>query len=158
VAADAGVDVALVHYHFKSKEGLFAAALQMPVSVPERVAEVLSEGTVDDLAPRILRRILRMWDDDELRPALVALVRSELAHRSDRVALGEYIRSEVIERVAAALDAPDAQVRAALFGSQLFGLLMYRYVLEVEPVASLDTERLVALTGPNLQRCLTGEL
>ena len=67
VAAAAGVDVALVNYHFKSKDGLFAAALEMPVSHPELLADVLDEGELEDFAARFLRRILEVWDD-ELTP------------------------------------------------------------------------------------------
>jgi AcrR family transcriptional regulator len=157
VAADAGVDVALVHYHFRSKDGLFAAALEMPVSIPDVIAEVLGQGSVDDLGPRMLRRILALWDDGELRPALAALVRSEVVQLPGPVSLGEFIRSALIARIAETLDAEDAELRAALFGSQLFGLLMYRYVFQVEPAASQDTESLVELVGPNLQRYLTGD-
>ena len=157
VAADAGVDVALVHYHFKSKDGLFAAALEMPVSMPELLAGVLEEGELDDFASRFLRRILEVWDDPRVAPALVAMVRSAMSHEPAAVALRGFVRTELLGRIARRLGGgPDAEERAALFGSQLVGLLMYRHVLGVEPLASMDAGTVVASMAPGMQHYLTG--
>lgn len=156
VAALAGVDVALVSYHFKSKDGLFEAAAAMPVSLPELMADVLEAGAVDDFAARLLRRILEVWDDDRYRPALVALVRSAMSHEPAADALSGFVRSELLDRIVRRLDAPDAGERSALFGAQLVGLLMYRHVLKVEPVASMAPEEIVERMAPAMQRCLTG--
>ena len=155
VAAGAGVDVSLVHYHFKSKNGLFAAALEMPVSLPELMAGVLAEGELDDFAARFLRLILEVWDDDRMAPALVAMVRSAMSHEPSAVALRGFVRTELLDRIAQRLDAPDAEERSVLFGSQLLGLLMYRHVLKVEPLASMDAETVVASMAPSMQRYLT---
>jgi AcrR family transcriptional regulator len=156
VAADAGVDVALVHYHFKSKDGLFAAALEMPVSLPDLMAGVLDEGELEDFAARLLRRIIELWDDERFGPALVAMVRSAMSHEPAAAALRGFVRSELLDRIASRLDAPDAEERSALFGSQLLGLLMYRHVLGVEPIASMEPEALVARMAPGMQQYLTG--
>ena len=121
VAAEAGVDVALVNYHFKSKDGLFAAALEMPVSLPELLADVLDEGELR-LAARFLRRILEVWDDELHASALVAMVRSAMSHQPAAEALRGFVRAELLDRIAARLDEPDAEERSALFGSQLLGL------------------------------------
>jgi hypothetical protein len=45
-----------------------------------------------------------------------------------------------------------------LVASQLIGLVMLRYVLAVEPLASAPAEELVAIYAPTLQRYLTGPL
>jgi AcrR family transcriptional regulator len=156
VAADAGVDVALVHYHFKSKEGLFAAALELPVSLPSVMADVLERGELDDFAARFLRRILDVWDDERMGSALVAMVRSAATHEAAAVALREFVRTELLDRIARRLGTPDAGVRSAVFGSQLVGLLMYRHVLRVEPLASMDPDAVVAAIAPGMQVHLTG--
>ena len=156
VAADAGVDVALVTYHFGSKDGLFGAALEMPEPMAALMADVLEHGGIDDFGERFLGRVLEVWDDEVAGGALVALVRSAMSHPPATVRLREFVQAELLARIAERLDVPDAEQRAALFGSQLIGILLYRHVLHVEPVASMSREELVERAAPALQRHLTG--
>ena len=158
VAAEAGVDVALVNYHFGSKDGLFAAALEMPTPMAALMADVLEQGEIDDFAERFLRRVLEVWDDPQTGGALVALVRSAMSHPPAAEQLRAFVQAELLARVAGRLRGPDADARAALFGSQLIGLLLYRHVLHVEPVASMARGELVRRAAPALQRHLTGSL
>ena len=158
VAAEAGVDVALVNYHFGSKDGLFAAALEMPTPMAALMADVLEQGGIDDFAERFLRRVLEVWDDPQTGGALVALVRSAMSHPPAAEQLRAFVQAELLARVAGRLQGPDADARAALFGSQLIGLLLYRHVLHVEPVASMARGELVRRAAPALQRHLTGSL
>jgi AcrR family transcriptional regulator len=153
VAADAGVDAALVHYFFKSKDGLFAAAMELPFRPAEVIAPVLAEG-VDGLGERMARRMLTVWDEN--RPALLTLVRSASTHPGAALALREFVVSEIVGRLAAALDGD--RLRATLVASQVVGLVAARYIARVEPLASLDREELVALVAPTLQRYLDGDL
>jgi AcrR family transcriptional regulator len=153
VAADAGVDAALVHYFFKSKDGLFVAAMELPFRPAEVIAPILAEG-IDGLGERLVRRVLTMWDEN--RPALMAIVRGAGAHPGAALALREFVLSQIVGRIAAALDGD--QLRATLVGSQVVGLIAVRYIARVEPLASLDREQVVQLVAPTLQRYLDGDL
>jgi AcrR family transcriptional regulator len=157
VAAAADVDPALVHYFFKSKDGLFVAAMQLPLRPADVLPPVLAEG-LPGLGERIVRRLLSVWDDPANRNALLATVQGASAHPGAAAALREFVRREVVGRVAGVIEADRPEVRASLVASQVVGLLGARYVVRVEPLASMDAEELVALVGPTLQRYLDGPL
>jgi hypothetical protein len=120
------------------------------------MADVLEHGELDDFGERFLRRVLEVWDDERTGGALVALVRSAMSHPPAAERLREFVQTELLRRIAERLDVPDADRRAALFGSQLIGLMLYRHVLHVEPVASMSRDELVERAAPALQRHLTG--
>ncbi len=45
-----------------------------------------------------------------------------------------------------------------MVASQVIGLILLRYVLAVEPLASMSQEQLIAIYAPTIQRYLTGDL
>ena len=157
IAARAGVDPALVHHYFGTKDGLFAAAMQPPVD-PAAVAPVLLEPGLDGLGERLVRFFLSVWEQPVPRARVQAILRSALTEEAAAALLRDFVTREVLGRVAAAVDAPDAPLRASLVGSQLVGLGMLRYIVRVEPLASADGETVVAAVAPTLQRYLTGEI
>jgi AcrR family transcriptional regulator len=156
VAAEAGVDPALVHHYFGNKEDLFLAALEIPVDPRTLIPQVFEPG-LDGAGERLLRTFLGVWDRPENNQALVAFVRT--AFVADEAA--ELLRNgiaRVVLRAVTPLLRPvgDAEVRATLVASQLAGLIMTRYVLRIDPLASLPAETLVAWIAPNMQRYVNG--
>src|SRR5438105_5661672 len=153
IASAAGVDPALVHHYFGSKDRLFAAAVELPF-VPGEVVPELIAGDLEHLAERLVRAVLELWTSD----AFVGLVRSAASHEEAARMFREFNSRHFVEPVAEALPVPQAELRAALASSQVVGLLMARLVVRLEPIASADSETLVACYAPGLQRCLTGPL
>jgi AcrR family transcriptional regulator len=156
VAADAGVDAALVHYFFTNKEGLFAAAMELHFSPVDLVAPAL-EGGLEGAGERLVRGFLRLWEDREAASPLLAMVRSAATTEQSAQVLREFLVREVRPRLSALTGRPDGDLRAVLVGSALVGLVFERYILELEPLASADPETLVAWVGPTVQRYLDGE-
>jgi AcrR family transcriptional regulator len=158
IAALAGVDPALVHHYFGSKDKLFLAAVQAPADPGEFLPEVLAAGP-DELGANVVRLLLRVWDGP-MQPAALALVRSAVGNEWTARLLREFLVSQVLRRVMGTLDLPpgEREARGGLVASQLIGLVMARYVLKVEPLASASPESLVAGIGPNVQRYLTGDV
>ncbi|GAA1962571.1 TetR family transcriptional regulator [Microbacterium deminutum] len=157
IAREAGVDAGMVRHYFVDKAGLFRAAMDMPVDPSALIASLLSGG-VEGLGERLLRKLVTEWDDAGNASAMIILVRSAMTHDESNRMLREFISRQVLGRIAAAVDAPDRELRASLIGSQLVGLVVARYIVRVEPLASADPETVVAAVAPTVQRYLTGSI
>ncbi|MGZ4437523.1 MAG: TetR/AcrR family transcriptional regulator [Nocardioides sp.] len=155
VAAEAGVDPSLVHHYFGSKDDLFLAALSIEADPREVVPAVFAEG-LDGAGERLLRSMLGVWDDPAVRLPLVALVRSSLGGETSQSLLHDGLVRMVLTPLRAVLPADEADRRSQLVATQVIGLIVGRYLLELEPLASLPAEELVAWIGPTLQRYLDG--
>jgi AcrR family transcriptional regulator len=156
VASAAGVDPALVHHYFGTKDDLFMAALEIPVDPRELLAPVVAEG-VDGAAARLLRVFLGVWDDPAHRLPLLGFVRSVLEPAGERL-LREGFVPVVLVPVGARLGVDHPEVRMPLVASQVLGLILVRYVLAIEPVASMSPDQVVAHFAPGVQRFLSDPL
>ncbi|MFD9676505.1 TetR family transcriptional regulator [Streptomyces sp. NPDC059981] len=156
IAKVAGVDPALVHHYFGSKDDLFAAAIEVSMEPALVVPAIIGEGP-DGIGERLARYFLGIWENPLTRAPLLAVMRSALTHEAAAKVLRGLILRRVLERVAADLDVPDPTFRAELAASHMIGIAMLRYVVQVEPMASADPERIIALVAPALQRYLTEE-
>lgn len=156
IAAAAGVDPAMVNHWFGGKEGLFTAALDLPLDPNYVIMQILAGGP-DRAGERIVRTFLSVWDPLQGGP-FVAMLRSVSSHEHAARMMREFLTDRIFGPLAATLDADQPRLRATLCGSQLVGLGMTRYVIRLEPIATADVETLVAAIGPTLQRYLTGEL
>lgn len=156
VAASAGVDAALVHHYFGSKDDLFLAALEIPVDPRQVVPMVFAEG-VDGAGERLLRVFVSVWEDPEARLPLIALVRASLGEAGPVNLLREGVLRMVFAPLREILPGPDAEQRVQLVLSQLVGLVVTRYVLAVEPLASMPADEVVAWIAPTVQRYLDGD-
>ncbi|NYD43519.1 TetR family transcriptional regulator [Nocardioides panaciterrulae] len=154
VAAAAGVDAALVHHYFGTKDDLFLAALELPVDPRAMIAPVVAGG-LDGVGERLFRVFLQVWDDERNQASLLALVRG-LAEPSGQRLLRDSLLQMVLGPVGRALDLDRPDERLALVASQMVGVVILRYLLRVEPLVSMGPEELVAAYGPTLQRYLTG--
>jgi AcrR family transcriptional regulator len=157
VADLAGVDPALVHHYFGTKQALFVAAVQLPVNPVEHLMAVLAEDP-SQAGRRMVETFLAVWDHAASQSPLLALVRSAVGDEHAAAMLREFITEEVLGQIARRLGSPDARLRATLAGSQIIGLAMARYIVKVEPLASAPPEQVAAAVGPTLQRYLTGDL
>jgi AcrR family transcriptional regulator len=157
VAARAGVDPALVVRTFGGKEGLFLAAVAWPWDPAVELAAVL-DGDREGVGRRVVALFVRTWEDPDQRAPILALLRSAAAHDDARRLLAGFLGAQLLGPLVAALDVDEPGLRAALVGAQLVGLGTARHILGLEPLASADPARLVALVGDAVQATLTGPL
>lgn len=157
IAAAAGVDSALVHHYFGTKEQLFAAAVHIPID-PMLVIGPMREAPIDELGLTLPSLLLPLWDS-EMGSAFLATLRSMLA--GDGVGLiRSFLQDVIAVEIGSRVDEPpgSGRIRVQFVASQLVGVVMARYILELEPFASLPVEQIAETIAPNLQHYLTGEL
>jgi AcrR family transcriptional regulator len=157
IARAADVDPALVLHYFGSKAALFAAALEIPFDA-EEVVERIVKGPRGQLGRRLVRFFLSIWDDPNRREALMALMRAATTSPDAADLLRERIGERVLRPVGEHLGGPDAALRMSLCASHLVGLGITRYIVHIEPIASLDADEVADLVAPALQRYMTGPL
>jgi AcrR family transcriptional regulator len=153
IAQAAGVDVALVSYYFGSKRGVFGAAMSVQANPAEIVEQVL-KGDRENLAERLLRTFLSAWDDPVLGAQLKAVAAAAVTEPDLGRVLREFVEHEIIGQLAEKLGGPAARRRAAAFSTQISGVVFSRYLLAVEPTASMSIDELVAELLPALERTL----
>ncbi|MEV0780752.1 TetR family transcriptional regulator [Streptomyces sp. NPDC050433] len=154
IAKAAGVDPALVHHYFGTKEEVFGAAIEVTFE-PARVLPTLLSGGKDGIGERLARFFISVWENPASRAPLLAIVRSALTNEVAAALLRKFVLRRLLERIAEELDVPDPTLRAELAASHMIGIAILRYVLKAEPLASVDTEEIVRMVAPTLQRYLT---
>jgi AcrR family transcriptional regulator len=154
VANDAGVDVALVSYYFGSKKGLFGAAMALTANPAELLVREM-KGPLNSLPERIVRTVVRTWDDPEAGPALRTFFEALVREPEVARAFGEMMEKEMLPAIAERLGGgAEATRRAATMASQIGGLILARYVLRVEPIISMTPEQLARRMAPGLRAVL----
>jgi AcrR family transcriptional regulator len=157
VAKAAGVDAALVHHYFGTKQALFAAAIHLPIN-PMEILLPLRETPIEELGLTLPSVLLPLWDS-ELGSALMATVRALIA--GSEVGLARSFLQEIVGgEIGSRVDNPPGtgRIRTEFVASQLMGVVMARYIIKLEPFASLSTDQIARTIAPNLQRYLTGDL
>ncbi|RMI29952.1 TetR/AcrR family transcriptional regulator [Nocardia stercoris] len=157
IASAAGVDPALVHHYFGTKQQLLTAALDLPID-PEAILATLAAVPDELLGETVVRLIVGIWDSP-VGVRAVAAFRAILSSADPSLARS-FLLEVPLRAIRDRADNPPGTgaTRAALVGSQMGGLLLARKVLELEPLASMPVDELADLVGPTLQRYLTGEL
>ncbi|MFF2140652.1 TetR family transcriptional regulator [Streptomyces sp. NPDC058193] len=154
IAKEAGVDAALVHHYFGTKDEVFAAAVEVSFEPALVIPEIL-DGPADAMGERLARYFIGVWENPVSRAPLLAIVRSALTHEAAAKVLRGFVLRRLLERIAAELDVPDPTFRAELAASHMIGIAILRYVIQAEPLASADPEKIIAMVAPTLQRYLT---
>jgi len=158
VAREAGVDPAMIHHFFKGKDELFALSVALPAD-PAQVLEGVDQQDPDHRAEAIVRAVLRLWESPA-QHSLVAFIRGTIGSKAKTLLLREVVTRTIISRIMAGIPGPPLEValRGNLVATQMVGVMLVRYVVKLEPLASASPEDVVRLVAPNVQHYLTGEL
>lgn len=156
VAREAGVDPALVRHYFAQKTELFVESMRPRIDLSEH-AERLAAGEPDLVGERVMTFFVSVWDDPVQGGRILRIMHTALSHQEVGRLVRKIVIEGVIEPVATRMGAPDPAMAAVMTMSQVFGIAMMRYAAKIEPLASMPSERLVALYAPHITRLLHGQ-
>jgi AcrR family transcriptional regulator len=157
VAARAGVDPALIYHYFGDKDGLLFAALQPPADA----AAVFSglADAADRTGEELVRRLVKLWEErPDIRDQMAAILRTGLSHDHAGQLLRDILSSFILAALGDVLADDRRELRVALIGSHIGGLMLARYILQVPGAAAASPDDLVRAVGPTVQRYLTGDI
>ncbi len=157
IAKSAGVDSALVHHYFGTKEQVFEAAVEGAFAPVLAARNTVLDAPLDEVGERMTRMIIGLWENPATRAPLLAIVRSAVNNETAAGVFRRLVASQLLRRIAGQIGRPDAELRAELAAAQLVGVAMIRYVIKVEPLASADPEQIIRRLAPVVQGHLTGD-
>ncbi|QDZ16051.1 TetR family transcriptional regulator [Humibacter ginsenosidimutans] len=159
IAQRAGVDPAMIAHYFGSKGGLFDAVTALRIDPADVIAPVL-EARPEDAARRLVAQLITVWDAHAsvISVMVRSATRNKVVAGQMRAFILERAVRPVVTRFSPDPDPEQIEVRAALVASQVAGLLLTRYVLRWEPLASADPDWVVDHIAPTVQAYLTGPL
>jgi AcrR family transcriptional regulator len=145
IAADAGIDPALVMRYYENKAGLLAAAAEFDLRLPD-----LGAVARRAVGKALVEHFLTRWEDDDV---LQALLRTSTSNAKAAERLRGIFASQIRPAIAAlSADPQTAPTRAGLVASQMLGFAFCRYVLQLPPVAAMRRAEIVAWLAPTVQR------
>jgi hypothetical protein len=157
VAQEANVDAALVVRTFGGKNALFLAAVEWPWDPAEELARIVA-GPRSRRGHRIVELFVATWEDPEQRAPILALLRSAAGHTEARDLLTQFVATQLLLPMVVTTQSDQPELRAAFIGAYLVGLGMTRYVLELQPLASMAPTRVIEIAGSIVHRLLTAPL
>ncbi|TDC06325.1 TetR/AcrR family transcriptional regulator [Streptomyces sp. 8K308] len=157
IARAAGVNQALVHHYFGTKEQVFGAAVAAAAAPATDNLTRNADVPPDELGLWFTSVFFRVWENPTTRAPLLAIARSAITNETAAGIFRGFIGRRLVGRITEHIShAPDARLRAELAAAQLVGTMMLRYILRVEPLASADPDELIARLAPAVQHHLTG--
>ena len=149
VAALAGIDPALVMQYYGNKERLFAEAARWNEQDPG-----FAEASIEQLPAIAVADMFEHFEHALDGEAAKALLRNCLTHPSALASMKDEVMCDVAAMVAAKVEAPDAELRAALFTACMMGLAMGRYLIELPDLATASQAEVERLLVPALSALL----
>lgn len=150
IAADAGVNAALVIRYFGSKEQLFTEMLTAEVSLAP-----LFVGERAGLGERLARSLLQKEAAAGQFNPMIALLRS-LGSEHGITLFRQLMDEQFTSPLAARMEGEDRALRASLIAASVTGLVISLTVVQSAALNDAELDTLVAWVGPMLQHFIDG--
>jgi len=147
VAAAANIHPSMVMRYYGSKEELFAKAVTFELGLPD-----ISTVPRDEIGKTLVRHALKRWSSSS--GDLPALLRISVTHEDAKNRLDDILRSQLVPALAKVCGARRAPTIAAFISTQMLGLALTRFVLELPLVTSLPDRAIIDKIGSHVQAYL----
>ncbi|RBI71235.1 TetR/AcrR family transcriptional regulator [Roseovarius sp. TE539] len=151
IAQAVPIDPAMIMRYFGSKEGLFSAAVVIDLKLPD--PEKIPH---DRAGAALVAHFLNLWEGERSAIGLPILLRSAVSNQDAADKIRAVFEKQVAPTIAGLTRTDDADIRAGLIVSQLFGLALCRYILKLPPVVDMTADEIITRIGPIIQRHLGG--
>lgn len=141
----------MVNYYFGSKQELFAEVMHLELTPSRVVGRVLStapSASPEQLAERLIATMLTVWENPVAREPLVRMLEQSIGDETIRATVAEFLGQELTGQISDYIGGPTASVRTAAVMSVLSGIVFSRYVMRIEPMASLAPAQLLRAAVP----------
>jgi AcrR family transcriptional regulator len=156
IATAAGVDPALVVHFYGSKENLFREVMVLPPPIASAL-EQLAQGPRETIGRRLAELVVGALEQPASRAIILGRIRSASSHPYAAELVRETVARD-LGRLTSLLGDDRPEARAVLVGAHLVGVAVTRYVVQVEPLASMSPAEVIDVVAPTFQRFLVEPL
>lgn len=153
IARRAAVDPALIAYYFQSKAQLLRESLALPGDPKQLMTAALVDGPPEETGHRLAATILNTWEQAATAGTLETLFNLLLQDSATQQTFANYVQNEIMSSIREYIGT-DLDLPIELMMSAMLGVLLSRYVVKLEPLASMSREDLIAVLGTVIQRLL----
>jgi len=153
IAAKAHIDPSMVMRYYGNKEGLFVAAIDIDLRIPD-----LEKWPPGRRGQKLVEHFLARWEGNRHDDVLVILLRSAMTNEIAVARMQAIFVDQLLAIVTIGETDAEAQRRAGLIATQMLGLALTRYILRLPGIVGRSAEELAGDLGPTIQRYLMGKL
>lgn len=150
IASAAEVDPSLILHYFGSKKKLFVTSMAPLLEGPRRLPTAL-EGDSKNIGERLATMFVKLIANDETQKLMLGMFRSVSSDTESASVLQEFVEDAIMTTIEEYLPGPNKRLQANILGSQMIGIFVARYIVKVEPLASIDDDQLIKYLAPRIQ-------
>lgn len=164
IAKGAGCDPAMVSYYFGSKQRLFRDCFDLPLDPLQQILQLWEPG-LEGIADRLLDFAFTLYEERLTKDRMKALMRALITDSETTQRFRAYMSENLLKGGAEVLNTlqiasgqevneeleTSFQALIEILMSMIYGVATMRYIVQLEPVASMERSELQNRLAPILQ-------
>lgn len=164
IAKGAGCDPAMVSYYFGSKQRLFRDCFDLPLDPLQQILQLWEPG-LEGIADRLLDFAFTLYEEHLTKDRMKALMRALITDSETTQRFRAYMSENLLKGGAEVLNTlqiasgqevneeleTNFQALIEILMSMIYGVATMRYIVQLEPVASMERSELQNRLAPILQ-------